>query len=164
MLRNTSSAVVRPYVPTLAEIQQRRAELLGFRLQPQREQHTQPPEPDPYPPPSPNPAPPAESPLTSSPAANPKLGEAALHGLAGLAVRTIAPHTEGHPASILLQLLAAFGNLAGRGPHCMADATRHGLNLFVVLVGGSSKARKGTEAGFSAFLYGPHFAISGRGR
>ena len=145
MLRNTSSAVVRPYVPTLADIQRRRAELLGLPLPPQREQHTQPPEPDPYPPPSPNPAPPAESPLTSSPAANPKLGEAALHGLAGLAVRTIAPHTEGHPASILLQLLAAFGNLVGRGPHCMVDATRHSLNLFVVLVGDSSKARKGTS-------------------
>jgi hypothetical protein len=145
MLRNASTTVVRPYVSTLAEIQQRRAELLGLPLPPQREQHTQPPEPDPYPPPSPNPAPPAESPLTSSPAANPKLGEAALHGLAGLAVRTIAPHTEAHPASILLQLLAAFGNLVGRGPHCMVDATRHGLNLFVVLVGDSSKARKGTS-------------------
>jgi hypothetical protein len=80
-----------------------------------------------------------------APSANPVLGEAALHGLAGLAVRTIAPHTEAHPAALLLQLLAAFGNLAGRGPHCMVDATRHGLNLFVVLVGDSSKARKGTS-------------------
>ena len=152
MLRNTST-VVRPYVPTLAEIQRRRAELLGLPLPPRREQHTQPPESNPYPPPSPNPAPPAESPLTSSLAANPKLREAALHGLAGLAVRTIAPHTEAHPASILLQLLAAFGNLVGRGPHCMVDATRHGLNLFVVLVGDSSKARKGTSWGQIARLF-----------
>jgi hypothetical protein len=30
-------------------------------------------------------------------------------------------------------------------PHCMVDATRHGLNLFVVLVDESSKARKGTS-------------------
>jgi hypothetical protein len=87
MLRNASTRAVRPHVPTLAE--RRRAELLGLPLPSQREQHTQPPEPDPYPPP-----PPAESSLTPSPAANPKLGEAALHGLAGLAVRTIAPHTE----------------------------------------------------------------------
>ena len=43
------------------------------------------------------------------------------------------------------QLLAAFGDLLGRGPHCVVDATRHGLNLFVVLVGDSSKARKGTS-------------------
>jgi hypothetical protein len=73
------------------------------------------------------------------------LDEAALYGVAGLAVRALAPHTEAHPAAILLQLLAAFGNAAGPGPHCMVDATRHGLNLFVVLVGESSKARKGTS-------------------
>jgi hypothetical protein len=53
--------------------------------------------------------------------------------------------TEAHPAAILFQLLAAFGNAVGPAPHCMVDATRHGLNLFVVLVGESSKARKGTS-------------------
>jgi hypothetical protein len=74
-----------------------------------------------------------------------QLGEAALYGPAGIVVRTLAPHSEAHPAAILLQLLAAFGNLVGPGPHCMVDATRHGLNLFVVLVGESSKARKGTS-------------------
>jgi hypothetical protein len=57
----------------------------------------------------------------------------------------LAPHSEAHPAGILLQLLAAFGNAVGTAPHCMVDATRHGLNLFVVLVGESSKARKGTS-------------------
>ena len=76
---------------------------------------------------------------------NPILGEAALYGVAGVAVRALAPHTEAHPAAILLQLLAAFGNAVGPAPHCMVDATRHGLNLFVVLVGESSKARKGTS-------------------
>jgi hypothetical protein len=50
-----------------------------------------------------------------------------------------------HHARAFLQLLAVFGNLAGRGPHCMVDATRHSLNLYVVLVGDSSKARKGTS-------------------
>ena len=74
-----------------------------------------------------------------------QLGEAALYGPAGNAVQTLAPHSEAHPAAILLQLLAAFGNLVGPGPHGMVDATRHGLNLFVVLVGESSKARKGTS-------------------
>jgi hypothetical protein len=62
-------------------------------------------------------------------------------------------HTEAHPASILLQLLAVFGNLVGRGPHCMVDATRHGLNLFLVLVGDSSKARKGSSWGQIARLF-----------
>ena len=69
----------------------------------------------------------------------------ALYGLAGQAVRSLAPHTEAQPEAILLQLLAAFGNVIGPGPHCMVGATRHTLNLFVVLVGESSKARKGTS-------------------
>ena len=34
-------------------------------------------------------------------------------GLAGKAVRTLAPHTEAQPEAILLQLLAAFGNVIG---------------------------------------------------
>ncbi len=71
--------------------------------------------------------------------------EYALYGLAGQAVRTLAPHTEAQPEAILLQLLAAFGNVIGPGPHCMVGATRHTLNLFVILVGESSKARKGTS-------------------
>jgi hypothetical protein len=137
MLRNTINGVMRPSFPTLASLRHRRAELLDPPPQPQ----AQAPEPDPDPPPTSAPAP--QPSLQAS--ASPVLGEAALQGLAGLAVRTIAPHTEAHPAAILLQLLAAFGNLLGRGPHCMVDATRHGLNLFVVLVGDSSKARKGTS-------------------
>ncbi len=71
--------------------------------------------------------------------------EYALYGLAGEVVRTLAPHTEAQPEAILLQLLAAFGNVVGPGPHCMVGATRHTLNLFVILVGESSKARKGTS-------------------
>ncbi len=75
----------------------------------------------------------------------PTLGETALHGLAGDAVRSLAPHSEADPAALLLQFLAAFGNLAGPGPQAMVGSTRHGLNLFVVLVGETSKARKGTS-------------------
>jgi hypothetical protein len=110
------------------------AELLGLPLdhQPDHQQEEQP-----------RPASAAPPPLPDS--SLPKLPVAVLHGYAGLAVRTIAPQSEAHPASILLQLLAVFGNMVGRGPHCMVDATRHSLNLFLVLVGDSSKARKGTS-------------------
>ena len=76
---------------------------------------------------------------------SPGLTDLALHGLAGRVVRSLAPHTEADPAAVLLQFLAAFGNLVGSAPHCRVGATRHGLNLFVVLVGESSKARKGTS-------------------
>jgi hypothetical protein len=140
MRTNKHSNLAPSAFPTLASVQQRQIELLNFLHQSQ----AKPPEPHPDPPPRPAP-PPQPSLPASRRSANPVLGEAALHGLAGLAVRTIAPHTEAHPAAILLQLLAAYGNLVGRGPHCMVDATRHGLNLFVVLVGDSSKGRKGSS-------------------
>jgi hypothetical protein len=84
----------------------------------------------------------------------------ALYGLAGEVVRTLAPHTEAQPEAILLQLLAAFGNIIGPGPHCMVGATRHTLNLFLVLVGESSKARKGTSWNQIARLFAevdPHW-------
>ena len=205
MIGNLSTSLTKPRLPTLAQIERRRHELLtqaGLHSQHQ----TSPASPDPAPPPTralPTPEPlPASAPLR--PSAELKLGEAglcgpsvnpapfppepqpepqpplgacpersrmgqepapapqqsrlsrlavgqtvfdryALYGLAGQAVRSLAPHTEAQPEAILLQLLAAFGNVIGAGPHCMVGATRHTLNLFVVLVGESSKARKGTS-------------------
>jgi hypothetical protein len=134
MLINFSTDREVLHVPTLAEIQKRSAEL-GCPLPVLRDRRPQPCDLD---------LPPI--PVTPSRTlAIPQLGAAALHGLAGRVLRTIAPHTEAHPAAVLLQLLAGFGNLVGPGPHCMVDSTRHGLNLFVVLVGDSSKARKGTS-------------------
>jgi hypothetical protein len=62
--------------------------------------------------------------------------------LAGEIVHTIEPHSESDPAALLLQLLVAFGSVVGRGPHFKAESDRHGLNLFTVLVGETSKARK----------------------
>jgi hypothetical protein len=85
--------------------------------------------------------PPADPPSSTSAL----LPEEALYSLSGRIVRALAPHTESDPAAILLQFLAALGNILGRAPHCRVGPTRHGLNLFVVLVGESSKARKGTS-------------------
>jgi len=75
------------------------------------------------------------------------LAAAAFHGSAGDIVRTIGPHTESDPAALLIQSLVAFGNVIHRGPHWRAEAVRHPLNLFAVLVGETSKARKGTSWG-----------------
>ena len=69
------------------------------------------------------------------------------HGLAGDIVRLIAPHTEADPVALLVQLLAAFGSALGRTAYFTAEADRHYANLFVVLVGISSKGRKGTSWG-----------------
>jgi hypothetical protein len=75
----------------------------------------------------------------------PTMDEAAFHGLAGDIVRTLDPHTEADPIAILVQTLTSFGNLIGRGAYHRLEATHHHANLFVVLAGQSSKARKGTS-------------------
>lgn len=72
---------------------------------------------------------------------------AALYGLAGDIVRTISPHSEADPAALLIQTLAAFGSCIGRSAYFSAEADRHYMNLFAVLVGASSKGRKGTSWG-----------------
>ena len=41
----------------------------------------------------------------------------------------------------------SFGNAVGRGPHYQIEQDRHFANLFTVLVGQTSKSRKGTSAG-----------------
>lgn len=71
--------------------------------------------------------------------------EEAWYGLLGDIVRAISPHSEADEAALLVQALAAFGNVAGHGPHWYAEDTRHALNLFCVLVGETSKGRKGTS-------------------
>ncbi len=71
--------------------------------------------------------------------------EAAFHGLAGDVVRLITPHSEADRVALLVQFLAAFGNIIGRMPHFVAEAAYHALNLFLVLVGVTSKARKGSS-------------------
>lgn len=73
------------------------------------------------------------------------LGEGAFHGIAGEIVRAIEPNTEADPAAMLVQLLAAFGFLAGRCAYFLADGTLHFPNLFVVIVGETAKSRKGTS-------------------
>jgi hypothetical protein len=77
----------------------------------------------------------------------PVLAQEALHGLAGEVVRTIEPHTESDPAAILVQFLVAFGNVIGRGPFVQIEGDKHFTNLFAVVVGESSKSRKGTSGG-----------------
>jgi hypothetical protein len=86
--------------------------------------------------------------LVSQPQAHaeawPALDPAAFHGIAGKVVRTLEPHTEADPAALLLTFLAAAGNIIGPGPHAIADAAPHPARLNVVLVGKTSRARKGS--------------------
>ena len=65
----------------------------------------------------------------------------------------IEPHTESDPAGLLLSVHAFFGNCVGRGPHYLVESTQHGPNLFVLKVGDSAKARKGTGEDRTSFLF-----------
>jgi len=66
-------------------------------------------------------------------------------GLPGEIVSLVAPHTEADPVAVLGQLLVAAGSAIGRGAFFAVEATRHHPNEFVVLVGDSAKARKGSS-------------------
>jgi hypothetical protein len=69
------------------------------------------------------------------------------HGVAGDLVRAIEPHTEADPAALLVQFLVAWGSLTARGPYYLAEDDRHHTNLYAVIVGTTSKGRKGTSWG-----------------
>src|SRR3954465_2709664 len=67
------------------------------------------------------------------------------HGPAGKLVRAIEPFTEADPVGMLAQLLVGCGAIIGTRPHVIADSAKHRANLFTVLVGDSSRGRKGTS-------------------
>lgn len=90
--------------------------------------------------------PPTSAPQPSIAQPTPTLADAALYRLAGEIVRTMAPHTEAHPAALLGSLLVTFGAAVGRGAWMTASGTRHHANLFSCIVGASSRARKTTAA------------------
>jgi Protein of unknown function (DUF3987) len=75
----------------------------------------------------------------------PRLAPEALYGLAGQFVQSIDPFTEADSVAVLINLLTAYGNLIGHGPHFKVEFTRHFMNLFAALVGATSKGRKGTS-------------------
>lgn len=74
----------------------------------------------------------------------PVLNEAALYGLAGEVVRLYEPHTEADPVALLVSFLSEIGAMVGRAPHLYLDGGYHPLLFWPVLVGKSSKSRKGT--------------------
>ena len=83
------------------------------------------------------------------------LGEAAFHGPLGEFVEDLAPITESHPAAILVDLLAGFGNIVGRSPHYRiggAGGNVQHVNLFVLIVGRTGSGKKGTAWNEAAAL------------
>ena len=75
----------------------------------------------------------------------PTLDPAAFHGVFGRAVRVLEPTTEAEPAAILASLLVGFGAMCGHSPHIARGTERFPAKDFVLVVGASAKARKGTS-------------------
>jgi hypothetical protein len=86
-----------------------------------------------------------EIPVFQEPAWPDPPAEEAFHGLAGRIVRMIEPSSEADPVALLVQTLVAFGSIIGRGAHFPVEGDKHHGNEFIVLVGKTSKGRKGTS-------------------
>lgn len=76
--------------------------------------------------------------------APPVLTQAALPGLVGDVVATILPETEADAAALAADMLVSFGSAVGPGPHAFAGGREHPARLNMVLVGATSRGRKGT--------------------
>ncbi len=68
----------------------------------------------------------------------------AFRGFVGDFVRQVEPHTEADPSALLVVALAQLGNRIGRGPYFEVGGDQHFTNLFVGLVGKTSRGRKGS--------------------
>lgn len=67
-----------------------------------------------------------------------------MYGIAGDITRKAAEYCESHPAGMYLDLLVSLGSIFGRNPYFNVQATRHYANEFMIRVGATSTARKGT--------------------
>jgi Protein of unknown function (DUF3987) len=90
------------------------------------------------------------------------LHRAAYHGVCGDLVRMIAPCTEADPVGILACLLTAAGIMIGPGPYITLGQVRHPARINSLLVGATSKGRKGTAwANTENFVssFDPYFVV-----
>ena len=74
----------------------------------------------------------------------PVLHQNAYYGIVGRIVEELAPTTEADPAAMLGVLLVMAGNAVNRGPHAAVGAVEHPGREWLVVVGDTSRARKGT--------------------
>ncbi len=83
-------------------------------------------------------------PLPLPPSLPPRPTIALSHGVIGDFMSRVELETEAHPVALGMQFLVAFGNCIGRNPHAVVGRTRHGVNLFGLVVGNTGRGRKGT--------------------
>ena len=83
----------------------------------------------------------------------PVMDESAFYGLAGDFVELACRNSEADPAATLGTFLVRFGVECGNAPTLYVGDTKHKARLASVIVGNSSKARKGTSGKSVARLY-----------
>ena len=74
----------------------------------------------------------------------------------------VEPYTESDPVALLVQFLSATGNIIGANAHFRVEADKHYLKINPILVGETSKGRKGTSLGYVKSLYeisGPRLGV-----
>jgi hypothetical protein len=89
----------------------------------------------------------AEPPVPEVPAWPEPPEQEAFFGLPGKIVAAIEPTSEADRTALLAQTLVMFGSVIGRTGHAVVEADRHYCNEYLVLVGRTSKARKGVSYG-----------------
>ena len=82
-----------------------------------------------------------------------ELNPKAYHGIAGEFIRRIEKDIEPDPIAVLSQVLACYGNIIGKKAHFKVQSAEHYANLFMVLVGNTAKARKGTSFKVSSTIF-----------
>lgn len=83
----------------------------------------------------------------------PEMKQEAFYGLAGEIVDLISPHSEADPVALLANFLTAYGNVIGDQAFFRVEADKHPCRLFCILVGDTSKGRKGTSWGYIKALF-----------
>jgi hypothetical protein len=83
--------------------------------------------------------------VSTPPGKMPEADPTMYYGVAGDIVGATAPESEASPVALLVQVLVCAGNVVGRKRYMQIGATRHYPNLYALLVGKTSRARKGTS-------------------
>jgi hypothetical protein len=84
------------------------------------------------------PAPQPDAPQT------PGMGDEAFHGIAGNYIRSLKGNSEASQEGMLVLFLSAFSSMAGYRAWTRVEETVHYPNLFAIIAGKSSRARKDT--------------------
>ena len=90
--------------------------------------------------------PPSSGTTDETPRIQPKLSDEALPAFVGEFVRHACERSEADPAAVLATFLIRFGIECGSWPHVLVGEAKQYARTNAVIVGESSKARKGTSA------------------